>query len=153
MKKTDAALAISLHAPTDVLRNQLVPINQKFPIKSLLEACRAYLQAGDERRHITFEYTLIKGVNDSDEMAFKLGKLLRGIRSKINLIPYNPHDFATYETSEEERMDAFAQRLMHMGYTVTLRRSRGDRIKAACGQLSGRRHRESKKPITSSRSP
>ena len=133
---SDVSLAVSLHAPTDELRNQLVPLNQKYPIKDLLEACIRYL-GDDSRRKITFEYVMLDGVNDSDEHAHQLAKLLKHVPSKINLIPFNPFPNTRYQCSSQKRIDAFRDILMAHDLTTITRRTRGNDIDAACGQLAG----------------
>lgn len=128
-------LAISLNATTNELRSQLMPINKKYPIESLIEACRKFPLP--RRRRITFEYVMIKDINDSDEDAQHLARLLRTIRAKVNLIVYNPVPFLPYEPSPQERIERFRQILMAKNYTVAVRYSKGRDIKAACGQLAG----------------
>ena len=136
-KVTDVSLAVSLHAPDNSLRNELVPINRKYPIEELLEACRHYLDGLGERRSITIEYTLMKGVNDSLEQADAVAGLLRGLRCKVNLIPFNPFPASGFERPETETVKAFQNRLMNHGYATMLRTTRGEDIDAACGQLVG----------------
>ena len=127
-------LAISLHATRDELRNRLVPINRKYPIATLLDACRAYPGLSNARR-ITFEYILLDGVNDSDAEAGELVRLLAGIPAKINLIPFNPWPGSGYRRSPPQRIAAFADILQRAGYAAPLRTPRGEDIMAACGQL------------------
>jgi 23S rRNA (adenine2503-C2)-methyltransferase len=127
-------LAISLHAVTDELRDQLVPINRKYPIKELLQACRDYPAASNSRR-ITFEYVMLKGVNDSLADAKQLVRLLRGIPAKINLIPFNPWPGAPYECSEWGAIEKFGDLVNAAGYASPIRMPRGRDIMAACGQL------------------
>ena len=134
---TDVSLAISLHAPTDELRNELVPINRKYPIAELLQACRHYLAVLGERRSLTIEYTLLKGVNDQLSQAKDLARLLRDVRCKINLIPFNPFPASGYERPEHGAIREFQTYLMNAGYATMLRTTRGDDINAACGQLVG----------------
>lgn len=131
------ALAVSLHSPFDDLRDILVPINKKYPIKVLLDACKRYVTIG-QRHKVTFEYTLIDEMNDSVEHAKALVKLLKNIPCKINLIPYNPVIGIEYKRSRPERIHAFSQVLIKSGMTTMLRRTRGDDIDAACGQLAGK---------------
>lgn len=126
-------LAISLHAPTDDLRDRLVPINRRYPLKELLEACRAYPLP--PRRRLTFEYVLLDGVNDRIEDAKQLAVLLKGLRCKINLIPLNEAPEIPFKRPSRERLLAFQQVLHDRGYTATLRESRGWDISAACGML------------------
>ncbi len=127
-------LAISLHAVRDELRNELVPLNRKYPIKELLEACRNYPGASNAKR-ITFEYVMLKGVNDSIEDAKALVRLLKGIPAKINLIPFNPWPGSTYECSDWEQIEKFSQVVFDAGYASPVRTPRGRDILAACGQL------------------
>jgi len=141
---TDVSLAISLHAPNDELRNSLVPINTKYPIKQLLNACKSYLD-GQNRRRITFEYVMLKGVNDSLEHARQLVKLLRDIPSKLNLIPFNHYPDALYQCSEADTIDRFREYVNNQGIVTVTRRARGDDINAACGQLVGQFHDRSRR--------
>ena len=134
---TDVSLAISLHAPNDELRNVLVPINKKYPIKELIASCQRYLEGLGDRRKITIEYTLIDGVNDSPALARDLAKLLRDLPCKINLIPFNPFPLSDYRRSPRKAVLAFQNVLVKAGYTATVRTTRGDDIDAACGQLVG----------------
>ena len=134
---TDVALAVSLHAPNDPLRNQLVPINRKYPIPILFDSIRNYLNGLSDNRRVTFEYTMLKGVNDSDELARELSALVKTIRCKINLIPFNPFPGTGYEVSSRNRIYAFQRILLNDGHVVTVRKTRGDDIYAACGQLAG----------------
>ena len=134
---TDVSLAISLHAPNDALRDQLVPINRKYPIADLLKACHHYLSGLGDKRSLTMEYTLLRGVNDTVEHARELARLLRGLRCKINLIPFNPFPASGFQRPDEETVRAFQTCLMNAGYATMLRTTRGDDINAACGQLVG----------------
>lgn len=127
-------LAISLHATNDAIRDQIVPINKKYPIRELMDACRAYPTLNNARR-ITFEYVMLKDVNDRDEHAHALAAMLRDIPSKINLIPFNAWPGAVYERSSETRIRQFAKILMDSGYSSPIRTPRGEDILAACGQL------------------
>jgi len=127
-------LAISLHATQDEIRNHLVPINKKYPIKELLDACRAYPGLSNARR-ITFEYVMLKDVNDRPTHAKQLVKLLRGIPAKVNLIPYNPWPGSPHECSDWETIEAFAEIINRAGYSSPVRTPRGRDIMAACGQL------------------
>jgi 23S rRNA (adenine2503-C2)-methyltransferase len=127
-------LAISLHAVRDELRNELVPLNRKYPIEQLLQACRDYPGASNARR-ITFEYVMLKGVNDSLEDAKLLVKLLKGIPAKINLIPFNPWPGTRYECSHWDRIEEFSEYIFNAGYSSPVRTPRGRDILAACGQL------------------
>ena len=124
--ETNAMLAISLHATNDDLRNELVPINKKYPIAALLEACRRYPGLGNARR-ITFEYVMLKDVNDTDAEARELVRLLKKIPAKINLIPFNPWPGAPYECSSWKRIEAFADIVNRAGYASPIRTPRGAR--------------------------
>ena len=131
------ALAVSLHAPNDALRDELVPLNRKYPIDELLTACQAYLTAAP-RDFITFEYCMLDGVNDTDEQARQLIALVKGrINCKFNLIPFNPFPASGLLRSNNERVQAFARILVDAGIVTTVRKTRGDDIDAACGQLAG----------------
>jgi 23S rRNA (adenine2503-C2)-methyltransferase len=134
---TDVSLAISLHAPDDALRDELVPINRRYPIADLLTACRHYVSGLGERRSLTMEYTLLRGVNDTPAHARALASLLRDVRCKINLIPFNPFPGSGYERPDDASVRAFQTCLMNAGYATMLRTTRGDDINAACGQLVG----------------
>jgi 23S rRNA (adenine2503-C2)-methyltransferase len=134
---TDVSLAVSLHAAHDDLRDVLVPINRKYPLKHLLAACRHYLEHLGDRRSLTFEYTLLRGVNDSLADARALAELLRGMRGKINLIPFNPFPASGYERPTEQSVRAFQTLLLNEGHATMLRSTRGEDIAAACGQLVG----------------
>jgi len=134
---TDVSLAVSLHAPNDELRDQLVPINRKYPIAELLAACRNYI-ADKPHRSITWEYVMLDGVNDHDEHARELALLLKGIPSKVNLIPFNAFPGTKYRRSSAERIEAFSRILQKAGLVATTRRTRGDDIDGACGQLVGK---------------
>jgi 23S rRNA (adenine2503-C2)-methyltransferase len=127
-------LAISLHATRDALRDELVPINKKYPLSELLEACRTYPGASNAKR-ITFEYVMLKGVNDSPADAKALVRLLAGIPAKINLIPFNPWPGSRYECSDWETIERFADIVNRAGYASPVRTPRGRDILAACGQL------------------
>lgn len=133
----DVALAVSLHAPEDELRQQLVPLNRKYPIAQLMEACQRYV-SDKHKRSVTFEYTLIDGVNDHPEHARALVKLLRRLPSKLNLIPFNPFPGTSYRCATPEKISAFQQIVMDGGLIATVRKTRGDDIDAACGQLAGK---------------
>jgi 23S rRNA (adenine2503-C2)-methyltransferase len=128
-------LAVSLHATTDRVRDQLVPLNRKFPLAAILDHLRE-LDEVSKQRPVFFEYTLIAGVNDSLDDARRLPGLLRGIPAKLNLIPMNPHEKSPYRAPSDEAVDAFLRIVAGSGMRVTLRRSRGDDIGAACGQLA-----------------
>ena len=133
----DVALAVSLHAPEDALRETLVPLNRKYPIRELMRSCADYV-SDKHKRTVTFEYTLIDGVNDHPEHARKLVKLLRRLPSKLNLIPFNPFPGTAYRCSTEERIREFQSIVMAGGLIATVRKTRGDDIDAACGQLVGK---------------
>ena len=133
------SVAVSLHAPNDELRDQLVPVNRKYPLQQLLAACRDYLK-DTKRRHITFEYVMLAGVNDSPAQAHQLAKLLRGIPAKINLIPFNPYPGARYQPSDSATIERFNMILINHRLVCTTRRTRGEDIAAACGQLVGEFH-------------
>jgi 23S rRNA (adenine2503-C2)-methyltransferase len=127
-------LAISLHAVHDDLRDELVPLNKRYPLDELLQACRQYPAASNARR-ITFEYVMLNGVNDSDAEARELVRLLKGIHAKVNLIPWNPWPGAGYQSSAADRIQAFARIVNAAGYSSAVRATRGEDIMAACGQL------------------
>lgn len=128
-------LAVSLNAATDELRNRLMPINRTYPLQSLIHACRRYPLP--RRRRITFEYVLLRGMNDSAEDAIRLARILKGIPSKINLIPFNPYEGAEFERPEDEKVLLFQEVLRKGGFTAIVRKSKGQDISAACGQLKG----------------
>ncbi|TAN50461.1 MAG: 23S rRNA (adenine(2503)-C(2))-methyltransferase RlmN, partial [Methylococcaceae bacterium] len=134
---TDVALAVSLHATNDALRDELVPINRKYPIRELLDACKRYL-GKDGRRKVTFEYVLLDGVNDSPADAKALVRLLSDVPAKINLIPFNPFPQSGYRCSSPAAIARFQEILAAAGFTTIIRRTRGDDIDAACGQLVGK---------------
>lgn len=133
----DVSLAISLHAPNDELRNQLVPINEKYPIASLLRACKQYV-AKDKRRKVTIEYVMLKGVNDTSTHARQLIRVLSHLPCKVNLIPFNPFPGSGFECSAPETIRRFSEILQTGGLITTTRKTRGDDIDAACGQLVGK---------------
>lgn len=135
-ESVDVALAVSLHAPFNDLRDELVPLNKKYPIEILMEACADYVR-GRHKRHITFEYTMLDGVNDHPDHARRLVKLLRRLPSKLNLIPFNPFPGTRYKTSPMGRIEEFQRIMQHSGIITTIRKTRGDDIDAACGQLVG----------------
>ena len=136
-EKVDVALALSLHAPNNALRNQLVPLNKKYPLEVLLPACKSYIAGLGEKRSLTVEYTLLKGVNDQPEHAAEMIELLRDIPCKINLIPFNPFPHSGYERPSNNAIRRFQDMLHQAGYNVTVRTTRGEDIDAACGQLVG----------------
>jgi len=135
-ERCPVALAVSLHAPNDRLRDQLVPINKKYPIKALLAACNRYLQSAP-RDFVTFEYVMLKGVNDSVSHALELVKLVRETPCKFNLIPFNSFSNSGFKRSSPETIQVFRDVLMQAGLVATIRKTRGDDIDAACGQLAG----------------
>jgi 23S rRNA (adenine2503-C2)-methyltransferase len=130
------ALAVSLHAPNDALRDRLVPVNRKYPLRPLIAACNRYLERAP-RDFITFEYVMLEGVNDSDQHARELLGIAARVRCKFNLIPFNPFPGSEFRRSEPDRIRRFAEILQRGGLTVTTRKTRGDEIAAACGQLAG----------------
>ena len=137
----DVALAVSLHAPNDALRDQLVPINRVHPLDELMDACRRYVANRDRSHvHVTFEYVMLDGVNDSLEQARELAGLVRDIPCKVNLIPFNPFRGTHYRRSPQAVIDRFAEYLWGQGIVTITRRTRGEDIDAACGQLAGRVH-------------
>ena len=134
-------LAISLHAVRDELRDELVPINRKYPLAALIDACRNYPGLSNARR-ITWEYVMLDGVNDSDEDCRELLALIKGIPSKLNLIPFNPWPGSPYKCSSPERIEAFARKVLKAGYASPVRTPRGQDIMAACGQLKSASERQ-----------
>ena len=148
----DMRLAVSLHAPDDELRDKLVPLNRKYPLQELMAACRRFIDKQSARSRITFEYVLLDGVNDTDQHAQELIKLVKGIPTLMNLIPFNPFAGSGYTTSPRKRIEQFNKILADAGITTVVRRTRGDDIDAACGQLVGkiedksRRHRRFEEP-------
>ena len=137
-RDTDVGLAVSLHAPDNETRTSIMPVNRRWDIDSLIRACREYPMS--KRRRITFEYLLLKDVNDSRLQAEKLGRLLRGIPAKINLIPFNESPGIPFQRSEDKQMAQLQQILRDMNYTVMMRKSKGRDISAACGQLYAEKH-------------
>jgi 23S rRNA (adenine2503-C2)-methyltransferase len=138
LKETvDVALAVSLHAPVDELRTTLVPLNKKYPIAELIQACRDYV-SDKHKRSVTFEYTLMNGINDHPQHARELVKILRTVPSKLNLIPFNPFPGTRYECSTPDKISAFQKIVMAGGLIATVRKTRGEDIDAACGQLVGK---------------
>jgi len=130
------SLAISLHAPNNKIRDEIVPINKKYPLSELLDACKDYLEKAP-RDFITFEYVMLKGVNDSDQDALELVDLVKNIACKFNLIPFNPFPKSGYESSSKDRILSFQKILINHEIVTTIRKTRGDDIDAACGQLAG----------------
>lgn len=135
-ERCSVSLAVSLHAPTDELRNELVPINKKYPLDQLMDMCKRYF-ADEPRRVVTFEYVMLKGVNDQPEHAKQLIRLLRDVPCKVNLIPFNPFPMTQYERSPLTAINAFRDMLIAKGLNTITRKTRGDDIDAACGQLAG----------------
>ncbi|HBA33548.1 MAG TPA: 23S rRNA (adenine(2503)-C(2))-methyltransferase RlmN [Gammaproteobacteria bacterium] len=135
-ESADVALAVSLHASNDELRDELVPVNKKYPITELIQACHRYVQA-DRKKHITFEYVMLNNINDRPEDARRLIKLLAGLPSKVNLIPFNPFPGSGYTCSPADRIAQFQLMLAKGGLLTTTRKTRGEDIEAACGQLAG----------------
>lgn len=148
----DMRLAVSLHATNDELRNELVPVNKKYPLKELMAACRRFIDKQNSRSRITFEYVLLDGVNDKPEHARELIKLLKGIPTLMNLIPFNSFEGSGYSTSSKQAVSRFSEILHNAGMTTVVRKTRGEDIDAACGQLAGkiedksRRHRRFVEP-------
>mgnify|MGYP001818004593 FL=1 len=148
----DMRLAVSLHASNDELRNELVPVNKKYPLKELMAACRRFIDKQNTRSRITFEYVMLDGINDKPEHARELIRLLKGIPTLMNLIPFNPFEGSGYSTSSKKAVARFREILHASGMTTVVRKTRGDDIDAACGQLAGRiedksrRHRRFEEP-------
>lgn len=148
----DMRLAVSLHATNDELRDELVPVNKKYPLKELMAACRRFIDKQNTRSRITFEYVMLDGINDKPEHARELIRLLKGIPTLMNLIPFNPFEGSGYSTSSKKAIIRFREILHASGMTTVVRKTRGDDIDAACGQLAGRiedksrRHRRFEEP-------
>lgn len=136
-EKIDVALAISLHAPNNALRDELVPVNKKYPMEEFLAASRRYIEQSKANDKVTVEYVMLEGINDSMEQAHELAKALKDTPAKINLIPFNPYPGSPYKRSSNSRIDRFNKVLQEHGFTVMVRKTRGDDIDAACGQLVG----------------
>ena len=145
--RIDVSLAISLHAPNDALRDQLVPVNRKYPIKQLLESCHNFMEGKANREKITIEYVMLDGVNDSDELARELAVLLKDVPCKVNLIPFNPFPDTRYKRSSNNRIHRFRDILENAGLIVMTRKTRGEDIDAACGQLAGKVNDKSRRDI------
>jgi 23S rRNA (adenine2503-C2)-methyltransferase len=145
MEESKVNLAISLHAPTDELRGKLMPVNRKYPLRELMECCRSL--PIPRRKRITFEYVLLRGVNDSVEDARQLAALLHGIRCKINVIPFNPHPGSAFQRPRDSEIERFQNTLQAQGLQVNVRRPRGDDIQAACGQLQGEEARRQRDAV------
>lgn len=133
---SDVALAVSLHAPNDALRNQLVPLNRKYPLKDLMAVCRDYFK-DEPRRYVTMEYVMLAGVNDTEQHAKELIQLLKHIPAKVNLIPFNPFPGTQYQRSDNATIERFRQQLLDAKMNAITRKTRGENIDAACGQLVG----------------
>lgn len=148
----DMRLAVSLHATNNALRDELVPVNRKYPLEELMAACRRFMDKQDARSRITFEYVMLAGVNDQPEHARQLIQLLKGIPTLMNLIPFNPFEGSGYRTSSRNAVMRFSEILQKAGMTTVVRKTRGEDIDAACGQLAGqiedksRRHRRFQEP-------
>lgn len=147
----DVSLAVSLHAPDDQLRDQLVPLNRKYPIKDLLAACRRYVAGKERKLSVTFEYVIIKGVNDTAEHARKLVNLLRDMACKVNLIPFNPFPGTQLQRPDPAVIDCFSEVVQQGGIFTMIRKTRGEDIDAACGQLVGHVKDRSRRKIQSVR--
>ena len=140
MEETRVNLAVSLHAPTDEIRSRLMPVNRKYSLEQLMDCCRSL--PIPRRKRITFEYVLLSGVNDTEQHARQLGELLRGIRCKVNVIPFNPHPGSEFQRPPVEQIALFEKVLHDRGVQINVRRPRGDDIQAACGQLQGEELRQ-----------
>jgi len=145
--KVEVSLAISLHAPNDQLRNQLVPINRKYPIKQLIASCMRFMEGKAAREKITIEYVMLDGVNDSNQNAHELAKVLNDVPAKVNLIPFNPFPETRYKRSSNNRIHRFRDILVDAGLTVITRKTRGEDIDAACGQLAGQVNDRSRREL------
>ena len=145
--RIDVTLAISLHAPNDALRDQLVPVNRKYPIKQLLASCMRYLDGKASREKITIEYVMLDGINDSDDNARELTTLLKDVPAKVNLIPFNPFPETRFKRSSNNRIHRFRDILEASGLVVMTRKTRGDDIDAACGQLAGKVNDKSRREV------
>jgi len=146
-EQVEVSLAISLHAPNDALRDQLVPINKKYPIKQLLDSCLRFMDGKAARERLTIEYVMLNGVNDSDENAHQLVNVLRDVPAKVNLIPFNPFPETRYKRSSNNRIHRFRDILVNAGLVVITRKTRGEDIDAACGQLAGKVNDRSRREI------
>ncbi len=145
--RIEVSLAISLHAPNDALRDQLVPVNRKYPIKELLDSCHRFMEGKANREKITIEYVMLDGVNDSDKLARELAVLLKDVPCKVNLIPFNPFPETRYKRSSNNRIHRFRDILESAGLIVMTRKTRGEDIDAACGQLAGKVNDKSRRDI------
>jgi 23S rRNA (adenine2503-C2)-methyltransferase len=144
MEETRVNLAISLHAATDEVRGRLMPVNRKYSLRDLIDCCRSL--PIPRRKRITFEYVLLRGVNDSVQDAEQLAQLLRGIRCKVNVIPFNPHPGSAFQRPSEAEIERFQNVLQEHGMQINVRRPRGDDIQAACGQLQGEESHRRQRP-------
>ncbi len=145
--EVEVSLAISLHAPNNELRDKLVPVNKKYPIEQLLESCKRFMEGKAARERITLEYVMLDGVNDLDEHAHQLVKILNDVPAKVNLIPFNPFPETRYKRSSNNRIHRFRDILVDAGLTVITRKTRGEDIDAACGQLAGQVNDKSRREI------
>ena len=143
----EVSLAISLHAPNNELRNQLVPVNRKYPIEQLMASCQRYMDGKAARERITIEYVMLNGINDSDQNAHELVHVLKDIPAKVNLIPFNPFPETRYQRSSNNRIHRFRDILVNAGLVVITRKTRGEDIDAACGQLAGKINDKSRREI------
>ncbi|WP_319381247.1 radical SAM protein, partial [Thiomicrorhabdus sp.] len=137
-EEVDVSLAISLHAPNNPLRDILVPINQKYPLEELMPSLHRFVEGGHSKKHVTVEYVMLDKVNDRTEHAQQLAELLKGLACKVNLIPFNPFPNTEYQRSSNNAIHRFREILELAGLNVTVRKTRGDDIDAACGQLAGK---------------
>jgi len=143
----EVSLAISLHAPNNELRNQLVPVNRKYPIEQLMASCQRFMDGKAARERITIEYVMLNGINDSDQNAHELVHVLKDIPAKVNLIPFNPFPETRYQRSSNNRIHRFRDILVNAGLVVITRKTRGEDIDAACGQLAGKINDKSRREI------
>jgi len=146
-EKVDVSLAVSLHAANNALRDQLVPVNRKYPIEQLIASCLHYMEGKAARERITIEYVMLHGINDSDQNAHELVNVLKDVPAKVNLIPFNPFPEARYQRSSNNRIHRFRDILVNAGLVVMTRKTRGEDIDAACGQLAGQVNDKSRRDI------
>ena len=146
-EKVDVSLAVSLHAANNALRDQLVPVNRKYPIEQLIASCLHYMEGKAARERITIEYVMLHGINDSDQNAHELVNVLKDVPAKVNLIPFNPFPEARYQRSSNNRIHRFRDILVNAGLIVMTRKTRGEDIDAACGQLAGQVNDKSRRDI------
>jgi len=137
-EECDVSLAISLHAPNDEIRNKILPLNKKYPINELIEACQYYFSGDTKKKQFTIEYVMLAGVNDSEANARELAALLKKLPCKINLIPFNPFPNSEFGCSNMQTINRFKDILYKAGYVAVIRKTRGEDIDAACGQLAGK---------------